>query len=111
MDKPKNLIKIRDIKNLLIKGTNVKYQHGDFAKRLLVDGSLLLSSEEFDNDIVGSSVFSSFVGGNLRQLNNGKWGYAIVGVTERLERLNLEYEDEFQKNQIMMPILCWFIRR
>ena len=91
MDKPKNLIKIRDIKNLLIKGTNVKYQHGDFAKRLLVDGSLLLSSEEFDNDIVGSSVFSSFVGGNLRQLNNGKWGYAIVGVTERLERLNLEY--------------------
>ena len=31
MDKPKNLIKIRDIKNLLIKGTNVKYQHGDFA--------------------------------------------------------------------------------
>lgn len=97
MDKPKNLIKIRDIKNLLIKGTNVKYQHGDFAKRLLVDGSLLLSSEEFDNDIVGSSVFSSFVGGNLRQLNNGKWGYAIVGVTERLERLNLEYEDEYDE--------------
>lgn len=97
MDKPKNLIKIRDIKNILIKGTKVKHQHGDFAKKLLVDGSLLLSSEEFDKDIVGSSVFSSFVGGNLRQLNNGKWGYAIVGGTERLERLNLEYQDEYDE--------------
>ena len=95
MDKPENLIKIRDIKNILIKGTKVKYQHGDFAKRLLVEGSRLLSSEEFEKDIVGSSAFSSFVGGNLRQLNNGKWGYAIVGGTERLERLNLEYEDEY----------------
>lgn len=97
MEKPNNLIKIRDIKNLLIKGTKVKYKHGDFAKRLLVDGSLLLTNDEFDKDILSSSVFSSFVGGNLRQLNNGKWGHAIAGVTERLERLNFEYEDEYDE--------------
>lgn len=95
MDKPKNLIKIRDIKDILTKGTKVKYQHGDFAKRLFVEGSRLLSSEYYDSNIIGSSLFSSFVGGNLRQLSNDKWGYAIARGTERLERLNFEYEDEY----------------
>ncbi len=91
MKKPDNLITLKKLKELLLQGTSVQMEHGEFLKLLLVDGSALFTEEEFLDSILYSSALIGFMNGNLRK--NSDWGYAISNAAKKLSRKNSESED------------------
>lgn len=100
-DFKKEFISIKWIKDLLQDGTSrAKFEHGEFARLLLVDSTQFFNDDYFAESILKEQLnsdteFNNFVNGNLRKANKrSAYLYANKNVPKRLLAIDRHNDDK-----------------